>query len=372
MNKDLQAKIDAKLPEDKTPDRTQTNIPDKPISIDAIFESDARKVETVEINIASQNAIAVASSDAPELTADVIAEEGKLTKVVDLVFEDQVATIEVLNGISLAVEIERAKLNQKYADRELTKKEEYTRNLETLQLIVARLVVSPKFSFQGEGEGTPVEERSDFLLEAFYKAVAAVVYPVTLISSYAELQESLTFLNEKLTKLETELAEKQKAAEKRVGRPTNKHKSEVRELERQIATTQTGIEMTEASLGHIYQVKVHRGSPLHAALLTDSFEMYPTGDGTPVLEMPDEMIQAHIKRTDAERNAFVASMILSPALSWNAEGDTGAYPVEQIGESFLQTLYNAHKAVNVKSGGLDMLQRFRQVGQNGIRQRSGT
>ena len=57
-------------------------------------------------------------------------------------------------------------------------------------------------------------------------------------------------------------------------------------------------------------------------------------------------------------------MIVSPRLSWKGEGKEGAYPVEQIGESMMQTLYNAHKSSNVKPGGLGILQRFRQMGED--------
>ena len=363
MNDKIQEKIDAQLPKGNTGGKPpEQNIPNKPLSIDAILERDRRRTDIVEINIANQFAIVVESSDAPELTAEVIAEKGKPTMTVDLDFEGQPLTIEVINGVSFAVEVERSKRLRDFEGRDLTPKEAYDRNLSILQLLVSRLLVSPKFSFQGEGDGVPIEKQSEFLLESFYKVVAEVTAPATLTGTYQELHATLESWSEKLTTFENDLAEKRKASEDATGEPLEKLRTAIGDLEREKLIAKNTVDIAETGLSHIYQVQVHRGTPLESALLSDSFEFYPTGEGKSIKEMTDDVLDAHVQRIDAQRAAFVASMILSPALSWNGEGKAEAYPVEHIGEHMMQTLYNAHKAVNVKTGGLDLLKRFRKVG----------
>ena len=247
-----------------------------------------------------------------------------------------------------------------------------------LRLLVSKLVVDPKLSFRGEGEGSPIEDQSDLLLEAFYKSISEAIAPMSLIGTHNELTESLELLNEKLSALEKDLAKKQKALEKATGRRSERKgnpslsdearkelNAEIKALSREIRNTRAGIELTELAITHIYQVEVLRGTPLHAALLSDNFEFYPTGEGKPIAEIPDAELDLEVKRRDAQRNAFVSSMILSPPLSWNGEGNQkDAYPVEQIGESMMQTLYNAHKSSNVKPGGLELLQQFRKMGKD--------
>ena len=368
MNKKQQEKIDAQIEKGNTPDKSVETaaLPDKPLSIDAILERDRRNTDWVEINIATREATAVASSDAPQLTAEVLAEKATLTKTAELIFEDiqqtdENPTIEVLNGVPFSVEVARFKLLREFEGKK-TKKDEYARNLAVLRLLVSKLVVDPKLSFRGEGDGAPIEKQSDLLLEAFYKSIVDATAPFTLIGTHKDLNESLEFLNEKQASLESDLAKKEKSLEKATSTARKKLNAEIQALAREIGNTRASIELTELAISHIYQVEVLRGTPLHAALLSDNFEFYPTGEGKPIAEIADAELDAEVKRRDAQRSAFVSSMIVSPPLSWNSEDKKSAYPVESTGESMMQTLYNAHKAVNIKPGGLDMLQRFRQMG----------
>ena len=362
MKDKIQEKIDAQLSKGNTVGKTpEQNIPDKPITIDAVLARDRRQTDIVEINIANQNAIVVEASDAPQLTAEVLAEKGKPTMEVDLLFEDQTLPIEVRNGIPFYVEIERFRLLREFEGNQQTKKDEYDRNLAVLRFLVSELVVNPKLTYRGEGDGTPIEDQSDLLLEAFYKSIVDVTSPTTVLGTYKELSDTLASLKEKLSTLESDLANKEKDLEKTTGEDRKKLNADIQTLAREIGNPRAAMNLTELAISHIYQIEVMRGTPLHAALMSDSFEFYPTGEGKPISNMSDAELDEHIKRIDAQRKAFVSSMILSPVLSWNGEGNPSAYPVESIGESMMQTLYNAHKAVNVKSGGLGLLQRFRKM-----------
>ena len=364
MNKNIAAQLEQQS--EDVQEAEVAAIVDKPLTIDAILELDRRKYDKVEINIANQQATLVETSNAPELTAEVLAEKGTLTVSDTISIVGEPLDVEILNGVPYALEMEQAKINAEYADRELTEKEEYQRDLNILRLLVSRLYVVPKFSFDGKGHGFAIAEQSDELLESLYIAISHLTAPYSLIGTYQDLSDSLEALKKKLKSDKSKLTRKRKSAENTKGKRFETLQSESRELERQIETTQAGIALTETSLTHIYQIPVLRGSPLHSALITDNFEIYPTQDGKPIKDMNDDEIQMRIKRFNAQRNAFVASMILSPRLSWNGEGETGAYPVEKIGDNMMQALYNAHRAVNLKPGGLDLLQRFRKVGQNRV------
>ena len=80
-----------------------------------------------------------------------------------------------------------------------------------LRLLVSKLVVDPKLSFRGEGDGTPIEKQSDLLLEVFYKSIVDATAPITLIGTPKDLNESLEFLNEKIASLESDSAKKEKS-----------------------------------------------------------------------------------------------------------------------------------------------------------------
>ena len=370
MNKEQQEKVDKQTQKGNAlKKREPTGIPEKPIPIDEILARDRRQTDIVEINIANQQATLVGASDAPQLTAEVLAEKGTLTKTAELLFEDiqqtgEPPTIEILNGIPFYIEVERFRLLREFEGK-TTKIDEYDRNLTVLRYLVSELVVDPKLSFRGEGEGSPIEKQSDLLLEAFYKAIVDVTAPMSMIGTYKDLGDTLTTLKEKLSELDTDLAEKQKAFADATGDDRKALNAEIQSLTREARNTRVSLEFTETAISHIYQVEVLRGTPLHAALLSDSFEFYPTGKGKLIAQLTDTELDDEVKRRESQRSAFVSSMILSPSLSWNGEGNqNGAYPVEQIGESMMQTLYNAHKAVNVKPGGLGLLQRFRQMGED--------
>ena len=142
MQVKMQVNIDAPLSEENTGAKPpERNIPDKPITIDAVLARDRRQTDIVEINIANQSAIVVEASDSPQLTAEVLKEKGKPTMTVDLLFEDQTLPIEVRNGIPFYVEIERFRLLREFEDKQ-TKKDEYDRNLAVLRFLVSELVVN--------------------------------------------------------------------------------------------------------------------------------------------------------------------------------------------------------------------------------------
>ena len=120
---------------------------------------------------------------------------------------------------------------------------------------------------------------------------------------------------------------------------------------------------------------VRRGVPADAfALLGDTFEWYPVGTTSKkYVDMSEDELAAVVAQKTAERQVLVPSMILDPVLSYKdvdatevdvteiegieiAEGDP--YPVEYLSERFMQTLFEAHRVINIPEAGLKSLQRF--------------
>ena len=82
--------------------------------------------------------------------------------------------------------------------------------------------------------------------------------------------------------------------------------------------------------------------------------------------MSEDELAAAEARNSAQRQVLVAKMILDPLLSYTpvvdgeelSDDDTEGYPVELLSERFMETLFEAHKVVNVPEAGLKSLQRF--------------
>ena len=274
-------------------------VSEAPLLTPNIFERDERETAIVVVNFKDESARLVESSDAPKLTADVLKTKGKPVKTVEMYFEDQIFQVEVWDGKPLSLEVEQMKLLLEYEGQEHDRAAMEEQDRIIANLLLVKMMVDPPFSYKGKGEGTPIEARSSIMIEALCNAYNAVNHP---------------------TKDE------------------------------------------------IFQVTVRRGIPADTfALFGESFEWYPVGGkAKKYVDMSEDELAAAEARNSAQRQVLVAKMILDPLLCMTAAETEAAepkpYPVDVLSERFMETLFEAHKVVNVPEAGLKSLQRFSRAG----------
>ena len=292
MNQDIQNQLDKQINARRVAEVVDSS--NAPILASELLKKDKRETDIVEVNIRNQTAWVVDSSNAPELTPTILAEKGKRLWTVEVVYDRQVVQVRVRHGKPLQVDIAYAKILENYQDTPLDTARTRERDRAIKHLLLSSMIETPQFSYQGEGEGHPIEECSPILLNALYEAYAAVNAP------------------------------------------------------------------TEDA---IYQVEVLRSTPLDAMLLfQQTFELYPAPQTKKIMEMPDADIQALLANRTAQHQVAVASMITTPAFSYNGSGKDGAYPVEDISIAMLETLFEAYRVVNIPEAGVQALNRFPQMG----------
>ena len=314
MDEKVQKELDAKLAKGNTPSPQSRiiEVAEAPLLAPEALDRDKREFDLVEINFKDQTAEIVEKSKAPKLTQKVIKEKGKPIKSVEMIFDFQPWTVYVKDGITLGVDIGRRKIVNSFADRlkalqeagETPKSKAYQEVLREREEAAKRYLISkqfdaPMFSYGG-GEGTPLEEQSQLLINALYNAHVTVSHPLD---------------------------------------------------------------------DQIYQVRVMRGVPIETSILfQQGFEVYPLGKfGKQMLELSDAEIEAMDATNIAQRRRAVSSMVMSVTgkkqmFSYKGKGVKNAIPVEDISETFLQTLYAAYRIVNVPSAQLSQLQRFPELG----------
>ena len=312
--KKIQEQLDAQIDAKRVAQVVEVS--EAPLLTPDIFARDDRKTARVEVNFKDQSARLVETSDAPKLTREVLKTKGKPVKTVEMFFDDQIWKVEVRDGKPLSLEVEQMKLLMEYEGQEHDRAAMAERDIAIAQLLLSRMMLSPAFSYKGEGDGTPIEARSPIMIEALCLAYNEINYP---------------------TKDE------------------------------------------------IYQVSVRRGVPADAfTLLEDTFEWYPVGGSAKkYVDMSEDELAAAEARNTARRRVLVARMIDDPPLLYKkpdeteaeaeteAEQDrttsaekTEAYPIEDLSERFMETLYEAHRVTNIPEAGLKSLQRFRAIGRN--------
>ena len=142
-----------------------------------IFERDDRESAIAEVNFKDMSARLVEMSDAPEVTVEVLETLGKPVKTVEMFYETGFWQVKVRDGVPIELDIRRLQLLSgagepaTIADREAL-------DGQVQQLIVSEMISDPSFSFQGQGEGTPIENRSPVLIASLWEAHAAVNNPV--------------------------------------------------------------------------------------------------------------------------------------------------------------------------------------------------
>ena len=293
----IQEQLDAQIEAKRVAQVVEVS--EAPTLTSEIFERDARTEAIVVVNFRDESARLVESSDAPKLTAEVLKTKGKPVKTVEMFFDDQMWRVEVRDGKPLSLEVEQMKLLLEYEGQEHDRASMEERDRVIANLLLGKMMVDPLFSYKGEGEGTPIENRSSIMIEALCNAYNAVNHP---------------------TKDE------------------------------------------------IFQVRVRRGIPADIyALFGETHEWLSVGGKTKkYVDMSEDELAAAEARNSAQRQVLVAKMILDPLLSYTpvvdgeelSDDDTEGYPVELLSERFMETLFEAHKVVNVPEAGLKSLQRF--------------
>ena len=111
------------------------------------------------------------------MTADVLKTKGKPVKTVEMYFEDQIFQVEVRDGKPLSLEVEQMKLLLEYEGQEHDRAAMEERDLEISRMLFSGMMVDPPFSYQGEGEGIPIETRSSVMIASLAAAFSAVNSP---------------------------------------------------------------------------------------------------------------------------------------------------------------------------------------------------
>ena len=308
MQKEIQKKLDAQIAKGNKPAPAVRIIEtaDAPLLSGELVDKDKRESDIVEINFRDKSAYVVEASNAPILTHKVLAEKGKPIKSVEIDFDGEKPVVHVRDGKPLSLQIAEDQLTIAHRERVdaigaedtpeakdthsklLTEHDKAIR-----QLTVARMIAAPEFSYNGVGEGRPVEELK-LLLFTLFEAYAIVNFP---------------------------------------------------------------------DADEIFQVTVLRGVPGEAAImLQQGFELYPLGDpGKKMVDLSDADILKLEERTRAQRRVLTSSLIPGLNLSYNGQGNKNAFPVEDISERYLQTLFEAYRVVNIPTARRDALLRFQRL-----------
>ena len=310
--KKIQEQLDAQIAAKRVAQVVEVS--EAPTLTSEIFERDARTEAIVVVNFRDESARLVESSDAPKLTAEVLKTKGKPVKTVEMFYEDQMWTVEVRDGKTLSVEVAHLKLLLEYGDQEGDRAAMEERDRVIANLLLGKMMVDPLFSYKGEGEGTPIENRSSIMIEALCNAYNAVNHPtkdeifqVTVrrgipADAYALFGESFEWYP--------------------VGGKAKKY-----------------VDMSEDELAAAEARNSAQHQVLVAKMILDPRLSYKKADATE--------IEAE---TESEQDRTTSA------------SETEAFPVESLSERYMKTLHEAHRVVNVPEAGLKSLQRFSRAG----------
>ena len=175
MNSKIQSQLDAQIQKKRAAQVVEVS--EAPTLTSEIFERDERETAIVEVNFKDESARLVKRSDAPKLTAEVLKTKGKPVKTVEMFFEDQMWQVKVRDGRPLSLEVEQMKLLLEYEGQEHDRAAMEERDRIIANLLLGKMMVDPPFSYKGEGEGTPIENRSSIMIEALCLAYNEINYP---------------------------------------------------------------------------------------------------------------------------------------------------------------------------------------------------
>ena len=297
MNKKIQEQLDAQIQKKRAAQIVEVS--EAPTLTSEIFERDARTEALVEVNFRDESARLVETSDAPKLTRDVLETKGKPVKTVEMFFEDQMWQVKIRDGRPLSVEVAHLKLLLEYGDQEHDRAAMEERDRAIANLLLGKMMVDPLFSYKGEGEGIPIEDRSPIMIEALCNALTEVnnptedeIYQVTVrrgipADAFAVFGESFEWYP--------------------VGGTSKKY-----------------VDMSEDELAAAEARNAAQRQVLVAKMILDPVLSY-----TPVADDEEPPVD-----------------------------DTEGHPVELLSERYIKTLHEAHRVVNIPEAGLRSLQRF--------------
>ena len=295
-DKKIQSQLDAQIQKKRAAQVVEVS--EAPTLTSEIFERDARKTATVIVNFKDMSARLVETSDAPKLTAEVLKTKGKPVKTVEMFFDDQMWQVAVRDGKPLSLEVEQMKLLMEYEGQEHDRAAMEERDRIIANLLLGKMMVDPPFSYKGEGEGTPIENRSSIMIEALCNAYNAVNHPtkdeifqVTVrrgipADTYALFGESFEWYP--------------------VGGEAKKY-----------------VDMSEDELAAAEARDSAQRQVLVAKMILDPLLSY-----TPVVDGEEP-----------------------------SDDDTEGYPVELLSERYMKTLFEGHRVTNIPDAGLRSLQR---------------
>ena len=168
MNKKIQEKLDRQIQAKRAAEIVEVS--EAPVLTSDIFAIDDIGTAVVEVNFKDESARLVETSDAPKLTREVLQTKGKPIKTVEIFFHDQMWQVKVRDGVPLSVEVEHLKLRLAYADQIKDPVALEERDRAIANLLLGKMIVDPVFSYNGEGEGPPIEARSSVMIEALCNA----------------------------------------------------------------------------------------------------------------------------------------------------------------------------------------------------------
>ena len=312
MQKEIQQKIDAQLKKGNKPAPAVRIIEtaDAPLLSVELVDKDTRESDIVEINFRDKSAYVVEASNAPILTHEVLDTKGKPIKSVEVDFEGEKPVVYVRDGKPFSLEIEEERL---------------------------RIAHRKRVDAIGAEDTPEAKEKHSKLLTEHSKAIRQL----TVSKMIANPQFSYNGVGK--------------------GRPVE----ELVLLLNMLFEAYAIVNFPEAD--EKYQVTVLRGVPGEAAImLQQGFELYPLGElKKKMVDHSDADIAQLEKRRRAERRVLVSSLMPGLNLSYNGQGHKNAFPVEDISERYLQTLFEAYRVVNIPTARRDALLRFQRLFGNG-------
>lgn len=191
MNAKLQEQLDKQILEKRTAQVVEAS--EAPSFTPDIFDHDNRETALVEVNFRDMSARVVEASEAPKITRYVLETLGKPIKTVEFFYMDSFFQASVRDGVPTELEIQQLKIILEYGDKENNLAAREARDLKVNQLMLSKMLVDPAFSYQGQGEGVPIEARSQVMLNALAEAFSAVnnpqddsIYQVTVMRGLPE------------------------------------------------------------------------------------------------------------------------------------------------------------------------------------------
>ena len=271
-----------------------------------VFEKDDRESAICEVNFKDMSARVVESSEAPKLTVEVLKTKGKPVKTVEMFWDDQMWQVKVWDGKPLEVEVAHLKILEEYLGQEQDPVAMDERDRAVANLLLGKLMYGPPFSYQGQGDGSPIEARSAIMIDALCSAYASVNNPTEDLIYQVEVRRGVPADAFALLEDTFEWYP--------IGRESKKY-----------------VDMSEDELAAAVASKTAQRQVLVPKMILDPVLSYKEVDASEldVTEIEDIEI-----------------------------AETDPYPVEYLSERFMQTLMEAHRVINIPDAGLKSLQRF--------------